>query len=97
MTVDPTVTDTGAVTDTEQRLGKLWARLLRQEDIPSDAGFFDIGGSSLLASRLLLRVKREFGVELTLENVYANSTLAEMAALVDGASTADATGAPLRA
>ncbi|MFE3590613.1 phosphopantetheine-binding protein [Streptomyces niveus] len=75
----------------------LWVRLLRQDDIPSHAGFFDLGGSSLLASRLLLRVKREFGIELTLANVYENPALAEMAALVDGVSATGPAGAPGRA
>lgn len=87
----------GASDDAEQRLRGLWARLLRQDDIPSHTGFFDLGGSSLLASRLLLRIKREFGIELTLANVYENSTLAEMVRLVDGVSATGPAGAPVRA
>ncbi|MGC5041350.1 phosphopantetheine-binding protein [Streptomyces sp. DT190] len=72
-----------AGTATEDRLRRVWARLLRHEEIGPDAEFFASGGSSLLASRLLLRVRREFGVQLTLEEVYAHPTLRRMAALVD--------------
>ncbi|MFF0117014.1 phosphopantetheine-binding protein [Streptomyces prasinus] len=85
-----TVTETGtdarnapAGTGTEDRLRRVWARLLRHEKLGPDAEFFESGGSSLLASRLLLRVRREFGVQLTLEEVYAHRTLRQMAALVD--------------
>ncbi|MCR0991373.1 acyl carrier protein [Streptomyces albidoflavus] len=70
-------------TGTEDRLRRVWARLLRHEEIGPDAEFFESGGSSLLASRLLMRVRREFGVELTLEEVYEHRTLRQMAALVD--------------
>ncbi|CAL9649584.1 MULTISPECIES: phosphopantetheine-binding protein [unclassified Streptomyces] len=85
------VTETGtdarnspaAGTGTEDRLRQVWARLLRHEEIGPDAEFFESGGSSLLASRLLVRVRREFGVQLTLEEVYAHRTLRQMAALID--------------
>ncbi|MBQ1076227.1 FkbM family methyltransferase [Micromonospora sp. C31] len=71
-------------TPTETALTELWARLLKTDDIPRDVSFFDLGGNSLTASRLALRITRRFGVELTLRTIYGNPTVARMAAVIDG-------------
>ncbi|MER5886574.1 FkbM family methyltransferase [Streptomyces sp. NPDC001941] len=68
---------------TERELGALWAKLLKNEALPHDVSFFELGGNSLLATRLILRVKRAFGVELTLRQVYEWPTLARLAGAVD--------------
>ncbi|WP_327358793.1 FkbM family methyltransferase [Streptomyces sp. NBC_01304] len=69
---------------TEAELHGLWAKLLKTEQqLPYDIGFFEVGGNSLLASRLILRINRTFGVELTLRQVYEWSTLTRMAAAID--------------
>lgn len=63
----------------------LWERLLDLDGpAPLDVAFFDLGGSSLLASRLALRIRREFGTHLTLREVYEHPTVREQAALVRG-------------
>jgi FkbH-like protein len=67
-------------TDLERRLAALWKELLRLEKIGIHDSFFDLGGHSLLAVQLLSRVRREFGVELSLEVVYSGEfTIAELA------------------
>ncbi|MFF1716125.1 FkbM family methyltransferase [Streptomyces sp. NPDC058268] len=70
-------------TGTEQELYGLWARLLKQDQLPHDISFFELGGNSLLASRLILRVKRTFDIDLTLRQVYEWSTLTRMAHAID--------------
>ncbi|MFF5449603.1 FkbM family methyltransferase [Streptomyces sp. NPDC012888] len=77
------VRDDDGLTDTQWRLRTIWARLLKNEALPLDVGFFELGGNSLLATRLILRVEREFGVELTLRRIYEAPTLLAMAAAVD--------------
>ncbi|MFD8922736.1 FkbM family methyltransferase [Streptomyces sp. NPDC059569] len=79
------VRDTGEHTSTatEQELHGLWARLLKTEQLPRDASFFEVGGNSLLATRLILRIKRAFGAELSLRQVYEWATLSRMAAAID--------------
>ncbi|SNY69501.1 non-ribosomal peptide synthetase/MFS transporter [Paractinoplanes atraurantiacus] len=58
----------------------LWRRLL-----PGDADdFFAAGGDSLVAVRLLSALRREFGVALTLTDLYAALTLPALTAVVDG-------------
>ncbi|MER5845060.1 FkbM family methyltransferase [Streptomyces prasinus] len=76
--------DGGAeLTETETALRAVWARILKNEDFPRDISFFELGGNSLLATRLMLRISRAFGVELTLRQVYEFATLARMAAAID--------------
>ncbi|MFE6848434.1 FkbM family methyltransferase [Streptomyces sp. NPDC057686] len=68
---------------TEQELYALWARLLKTEELPRDVSFFELGGNSLLATRLILRITRAFGTEPTLRQVYEWATLARMAKAID--------------
>jgi len=71
-------------TETEMQLGAIWRELL--ETPPASAGdnFFDLGGHSLQAVLLLLRIREQFGVELGIDDVYSGTaTLGSMAALID--------------
>lgn len=72
-----------AVSETETGLRAVWARILKNEDLPRDVSFFELGGNSLLATRLMLRISRAFGVELALRQVYEFATLTRMAAAID--------------
>ncbi|MFJ5049831.1 FkbM family methyltransferase [Streptomyces sp. NPDC088719] len=67
----------------ERELAGLWAKVLKNEQLPHDVSFFEVGGNSLLATRLSLRIKRAFGVELTLRQIYEWSTVARMAVAVE--------------
>ncbi|MDG4861245.1 FkbM family methyltransferase [Streptomyces sp. T-3] len=71
-------------TATERELHGLWAGLLKTgQQLPYDVGFFKAGGNSMLASRLMQQIRRTFGIELTLRQVYEWSTLARMATAID--------------
>lgn len=74
----------GEPSATEQELHALWARLLKtEEQLPRDVSFFELGGNSLLATRLILRITRAFSVEPTLRQIYEWATLARTATAVD--------------
>ncbi|WTR28426.1 FkbM family methyltransferase (plasmid) [Streptomyces canus] len=70
-------------TETEHALHAVWARLLKTEELPYDVSFFELGGNSLLAARMVLRISRTFGVELSLRQVYEWATLVRMSAAID--------------
>lgn len=82
------------LTDTERRVVALWARLLPGDSLPVDVSFFELGGNSLLATRLILRVSREFGVELTLRRIYEMSTITKMATAIDALLAGDTEDVP---
>jgi amino acid adenylation domain-containing protein len=71
---------------TEQRLAILWAQLLNVQKIGALDNFFDLGGDSLLATRLIARVAAEWMVRLPVRELFANATLREFARRIDSAA-----------
>ena len=74
---------------TADSLARIFRRILDLSDVDTNADFFDLGGDSLLATRVLSAVHREFGVELTFDEFFLAPTPALLAALVDDAIEAD--------
>jgi acyl carrier protein len=71
-------------TPLERDLAELWAELLNLQAVGIHDNFFELGGHSLLAVQLLSRVRRIYGVELSLEVVYSGAfTVAELAKAVE--------------
>ncbi|MGH2867597.1 MAG: thioesterase domain-containing protein, partial [Solirubrobacteraceae bacterium] len=72
-------------TRTEKRIAAIWARTLRAARVGLHDDFFEIGGQSLLAVRLLDEMERELGVEIPLVSFFSGDvTVAGLAAIVDG-------------
>src|SRR5262249_49854579 len=71
-------------TETERNLAEIWADLLHAPSISASDNFFDLGGHSLVALLLLVRIQEAFGIELPIDDVYAGDlTLAELAQRID--------------
>jgi amino acid adenylation domain-containing protein len=68
----------------EQLLVRIWEDLLGATDIGVFDHFFEIGGHSLLAARLVDAVERETGLALPLTMMFADDTLAGMADALRG-------------
>ncbi|MFJ6071306.1 amino acid adenylation domain-containing protein [Streptomyces sp. NPDC093065] len=84
----------------EAALVRLFAEVLEADGVGPEDAFFDLGGTSLLAVRLVARVREEFGAELTIGSLFEAPTPAALAARLDAAGPAaeDALGVvlPLR-
>ncbi len=52
--------------ETETRLAKLWCQVIRSERVSVDSDFFDEGGHSVLAVRLLYLIQKEFGESISI-------------------------------
>jgi amino acid adenylation domain-containing protein len=73
-------------TETEKTLAEIWAELLNVESIGVNDNFFDFGGHSLLAIRAVSRIRDVFGVDLPLQRLFANTTIASLANVLAEAS-----------
>lgn len=82
-------------TPTERRLAAVWATLLGHDAIDRERSFFDLGGNSLRAVRLIHAVNREFAIELGIRSVFEHASVAAMAALIDSGARDDASRARL--
>jgi len=77
----------GPVGPVEQELATIWMTILDKAGISRHANFFEVGGHSLKATRLISRIYREMGVKLALNDVFLHPTLAQMADLVGQTGT----------
>jgi amino acid adenylation domain-containing protein len=75
----------GEATETEQRLMALWAKLMKVDRVRLADDFFDIGGHSLLAMRMLARIWVAFHVRLPTRVIFDAPTVASLAAAIDHA------------
>jgi amino acid adenylation domain-containing protein len=68
----------------EQRLARIWADTLNVDRVGRQDNFFDIGGHSLLAVRMMTAVERDLGIELPLVALFeAGATVAGLATAVE--------------
>jgi amino acid adenylation domain-containing protein len=77
--------DPGPRTPTEVELSGIWKKLLKTDTIRRDDDFFACGGHSLLAMRLMARMRAAFGVRLPARSVFGAPTLGQLAELIDRA------------
>src|SRR5690606_12047601 len=67
----------------EAAVAAVWQRVLGIPDVRRSDNFFDVGGHSLLAGRVVAEIRRELGADLPLRAVLETSDLAELAAVAE--------------
>lgn len=58
---------------------ELFSSVLKNPSLEDDSDFFQQGGDSLLAARLTSRIRKVFGVEISIADVFSSPTPAQMA------------------
>ncbi|MBE0591407.1 MAG: amino acid adenylation domain-containing protein, partial [Gemmatimonadales bacterium] len=78
--------------ETTTRLLAIWRRILDRPSLDADAHFFEVGGHSLLALRMLAEVEREFGIELRVAALFEVPTARLFAGLLRDRPASAGTG-----
>ncbi|KYF72785.1 hypothetical protein BE15_02750 [Sorangium cellulosum] len=74
----------GSRSEIESRLAGIWRELFGGNVLRPDADFFELGGNSLTAVRLLSRIEDSFGADvLAPDDIFTASRLDDMAAAID--------------
>jgi acyl carrier protein len=63
-------------------MAAIWAEVLKIERLGATDNFFELGGHSLMATQVLSRVQKAFGVELPLRSMFDTPTVAGLAEAV---------------
>ena len=74
-------------TATEKQLAALWRELLQIDEIGIDDSFFDLGGNSLAAVRMVRQYHARFDHEIPAVKVFQHPTIAKLAELLDAAES----------
>jgi aryl carrier-like protein len=74
-----------ARTPTEQTLVHLWSEILERSHVGIEENFLELGGDSLLATKLLTRMRANFNIEVPLQVMFKNPTIAVLAKTIEQA------------
>ncbi len=74
---------TEPVSAVEKVLAALWIEILGLDGVGVNDHFLDVGGDSMLATRLLSRIRQEFDLELSVLDFFDAPTIAEQATLIE--------------
>jgi oxalate---CoA ligase len=67
----------------EEVLVTIWGEVLSIQQLGVNDNFFYIGGDSLLAVKVVSRIRSAFGIELPLEKIFEEPTVAEQAQVIE--------------
>jgi acyl carrier protein len=70
-------------TPTQITLATMWGSLLKIDKVGIHESFFDLGGHSILAARLMAQMRSSFGVQLPLHHIFRTPTISGLAALIE--------------
>ena len=66
----------------ERTLAEIWREVLGVQQIGRNDNFFDLGGNSLQATQVILRVRTKFRLELPMRHLFEAPTLAGLAEVI---------------
>ncbi|KAK3952976.1 hypothetical protein QBC32DRAFT_388932 [Pseudoneurospora amorphoporcata] len=81
----PGTGDSSATSNTASRVTRIMATILglSAHEITADADFFDLGGDSLRAGKLLSALRSEFGLSLPIDLVFRGGSVDALSAFID--------------
>ncbi len=80
---DDPVSGTPPRTDLERRIAAVFAAVTGHGFVPRETGFFDLGGTSMGAVRVVARLRTELGRDVALAWLFTDPTVAGLAARIE--------------
>lgn len=74
----------------ESTIANIWEEILGVKVVESDHDFFELGGTSFHAARVVTKTRAALGVKLSAQMLFEHSTLAGFAAEVGSAQASEA-------
>ena len=71
----------------ERQISEIFAQILALSDVAAEDDFFDLGGNSITVMRLIAMIRQQFGVELTVTEIFENSSVQALAKAVTHSKT----------
>jgi amino acid adenylation domain-containing protein len=71
-------------TPIEFQLAEMWKNVLGVPSVGADENFFELGGNSLLAVKMIVRARDAFGVEVPFRALFETQTIQGLAARIEG-------------
>ncbi len=66
----------------ERQLAQIWSEVLNVYPIGVQDNFFDLGGHSLIAVRLMTQIEKQFGKNLPLATIFKGQTIEQLASII---------------
>lgn len=73
------VKNVNAVTNTEKKLLQIWKDIFERKDIGVIDNYFSLGGDSLVATRLIAAVQKNFNRKISIAKIFEKSTVRDLA------------------
>jgi amino acid adenylation domain-containing protein len=73
----------------ERALAAIWTEVLKLDRVGRDDNFFELGGDSLLAARVISRLRQTASVQISLGDIFARPRLADCASTLVGVPHAE--------
>ena len=70
-------------TETEKCIADILVELIGLSEVFSDTDFFEVGGDSLLAVRLINAIKTRFAVDITMRELFDSRTVSNISEIID--------------
>ena len=82
---------THTTSTTEETMRTIWSQILptSPSPIPLDESFFDLGGHSILATRLIFEIRKTFVVNAPLDLIFDKPTISALSTAIDSLRNAD--------
>lgn len=74
--------------ESEEKIAEIWQQVLKVSEVSVKSNFFEIGGHSLLATQVISRLRKAFGVELSVRVLFESPTIEKLVQAISTASSA---------